>query len=149
MLENVRFVAAETSKDEVTRAGFAAELAELADSYVETRSARCTASTPGSTTSHGCCRTRGPLVRAEVDVLRRLTEDPARPYTVVLGGSKVRTSSRSSTGCSAGRPHPGRRRHGVHLPAAQGHEVGKSLLESDQLDAVRGYLSRAASRAST
>jgi len=86
----------------------------------------------------------GPLVSAEVDVLRRLTEAPERPYAVVLGGSKVSDKlgvidnllGKADTLLIGG---------GMVFTflAAQGLEVGKSLLEADQLDTCRDYLSRA------
>jgi phosphoglycerate kinase len=86
----------------------------------------------------------GGLVLTEVEVLRRLTEDPARPYVVVLGGSKVSdklgvierllgTADRILVGGGMV----------FTFLAAQGHEVGSSLLEKDQVDTVRGYLEEA------
>ena len=86
----------------------------------------------------------GALVLAEVQVLRRLTESPERPYVLVLGGAKVSdkldvidnllgTADRLLIGGGMA----------FTFLAAQGHEVGRSLLEADQLDTVRGYLERA------
>src|SRR5690606_16340521 len=87
----------------------------------------------------------GGLVEAEVTVLKRLTEEPARPYTVVLGGSKVSDKlgvidnllSKADNLLIGG---------GMVFTflKAQGHEVGKSLLEEDQLDIARGYINQAA-----
>ena len=87
----------------------------------------------------------GGLVRAEVEVLRRLTEDPERPYVVVLGGSKVSDKlavidnllGKADTLLIGG---------GMVFTflAAQGHEVGKSLLEEDQVETCKEYLQRSA-----
>src|SRR3546814_8529214 len=87
----------------------------------------------------------GTLVATEIDVLRRLTVDPERPYVVVLGGSKVsdklgvidnllETADRLLNGGGMV----------FTFLKAQGHEVGKSLREEEQLDACREYLKRAA-----
>jgi len=83
-------------------------------------------------------------VLTEVEVLRRLTQDPARPYAVVLGGSKVsdKLGVIDNLLGKADRLLIGGGMVFTFL-AAQGHEVGKSLLEADQLDTVRGYLTRA------
>jgi phosphoglycerate kinase len=146
VLENVRFSAAETSKDESVRGAFAAELAAMADVYVDdafgaVHRKHASVYDVARLLPHAA----GPLVRAEVDVLRRLTEDPVRPYTVVLGGSKVsdKLAVIDRLLGLADRILVGGGMVFTFL-AAQGHEVGKSLLESDQVDAVRGYLSRAA-----
>jgi phosphoglycerate kinase len=87
----------------------------------------------------------GGLVLTEVEVLRRLTEQPERPYAVVLGGSKVsdKLGVIDNLLGTADRLLIGGGMVFTFL-AAQGHEVGKSLLEGDQLDTVRGYLRRAA-----
>ena len=86
----------------------------------------------------------GRLVANEIDVLRRLTVDPARPYVVVLGGSKVsdKLGVIDNLLGKADRLLIGGGMVFTFL-AAQGHEVGKSLLEEDQLDICRGYLQRA------
>ncbi len=146
VLENVRFVAGETAKDDAERGAFAAELAALADAYVgdafgAVHRKHASVYDVARLLPHAA----GPLVRAEVEVLRRLTEDPQRPYTVVLGGSKVsdKLAVIDRLLAVADRIMVGGGMVFTFL-AAQGHEVGKSLLESDQLDAVRGYLSRAA-----
>ena len=89
----------------------------------------------------------GGLVVTEVEVLQRLTVDPARPYVVVLGGSKVsdKLGVIENLIGLADRILVGGGMVFTFL-AAQGHEVGSSLLETDQLDAVRGYLRTAAER---
>ena len=86
----------------------------------------------------------GQLVATEIDVLRRLTVDPERPFVVVLGGSKVsdKLGVIDNLLGKADRLLIGGGMVFTFL-AAQGHEVGKSLLEEDQVDTVRGYLQRA------
>ena len=89
----------------------------------------------------------GGLVQAEVEVLERLTESPERPYVVVLGGSKVSDKlgvidnllEKADTLLIGG---------GMVFTflAAQGHGVGSSLLESDQVDVAKGYIERAAAQ---
>ncbi|HSF35730.1 MAG TPA: phosphoglycerate kinase, partial [Nocardioides sp.] len=89
----------------------------------------------------------GGLVAAEVDVLRRLTEEPERPYVVVLGGSKV-SDKLGVIDNLLGKADKLLIGGGMVFTflAAQGHEVGKSLLEADQLDTCTRYLSEAADR---
>jgi phosphoglycerate kinase len=86
----------------------------------------------------------GGLVAAEVDVLRRLTEDPERPYVVVLGGSKV-SDKLAVIDNLLGKADKLLVGGGMVFTflAALGHEVGKSLLEEDQVDTCRTYLDRA------
>jgi phosphoglycerate kinase len=86
----------------------------------------------------------GQLVSTEIGVLRRLTEEPARPYVVVLGGSKVsdKLGVIDNLLGKADRLLIGGGMVFTFLKA-QGHEVGKSLLEDDQLDVCRAYLERA------
>ena len=86
----------------------------------------------------------GGLVLAEVDVLKKLTEDPARPYVVVLGGAKVsdKLAVIDNLLAKADKLLIGGGMVFTFLKA-QGHEVGKSLLEEDQLDTVKGYLETA------
>src|SRR3712207_3255617 len=88
----------------------------------------------------------GGLVLTEVDVLRRLTEDPDRPYVVVLGGAKVsdKLAVIANLLKTADTLVVGGGMVFTFL-AAQGYEVGRSLLETDQLETVRGYLDEAAS----
>lgn len=148
LLENLRFDARETSKDDGERGAFADELAAFADAYVSDgfgvvhRKQASVYDVP-QRLPHAA----GGLVLAEVEVLRRLTEHPARPYVVVLGGSKVSDKlgviERLLT--TADRILVGGGMVFTFL-AAQGHEVGSSLLEQDQLDRVRGYLDDAGRR---
>ena len=86
----------------------------------------------------------GGLVLAEVDVLKKLTEEPARPYVVVLGGAKVsdKLAVIDNLLAKADKLLIGGGMVFTFLKA-QGHEVGKSLLEDDQLDTVKGYLETA------
>ena len=148
VLENLRFNAGETAKDDAERRAFAEQLAAFADvvvsdgfgvvhrkqaSVYELEQLRPSAA--------------GLLIAAELEVLDRLTETPERPYTVVLGGSKVSDKlgviahllPRVDTLLVGG---------GMLFTflAAQGHKVASSLLEADQLDTVRGYLAEAAER---
>jgi phosphoglycerate kinase len=148
VLENVRFNAGETSKDEAERGAFADQLAALADAFVSdgfgvVHRKQASVYDVAQRLPHAA----GGLVLAEVEVLRRLTEEPQRPYVVLLGGSKVSDKlgvidnllSKADTLLVGG---------GMVFTflAAQGHEVGSSLLESDQLEACRGYLQQAADR---
>jgi phosphoglycerate kinase len=148
LLENVRFVAAETSKDDAERGAFAAELAAPADAYVgdafgAVHRKHASVYDVARLLPHAA----GDLVRTEVEVLRRLTENPVRPYTVVLGGSKVsdKLAVIDRLLGVADRILVGGGMVFTFL-AAQGHEVGTSLLETDQLDTVRGYLAEAEKR---
>ena len=86
----------------------------------------------------------GALVAKEIDVLRRLTVDPERPYVVVLGGSKV-SDKLGVIDNLLGKADKLLIGGGMVFTflKAQGHEVGKSLLEADQLDICRAYLERA------
>ena len=145
LLENIRFNAGETSKDEGERAAFAAQLAALADAYVSDGFGvvhRKQASV------YDIVRllpsAMGGLVAAEVEVLKRLTEDPARPYAVVLGGAKVadklavienlmKTADRLLIGGGMA----------FTFLAAEGYEVGSSLLDKDNIETCKGYLARA------
>ena len=148
MLENLRFNAGETSKDDADRRAFALQLAELGDAFVSDgfgvvhrRQASVT------DLAELLPSAAGRLVATELEVLQRLTVDPARPYTVVLGGSKVSDKlgvishliERVDTLLIGG---------GMLFTflAAQGHGVASSLLEQDQLETVRGYLAEAERR---
>ncbi len=109
-----------------------------------TASAWCTASRPPCTTSRSGCRTPwAGWWPTEIDVLRRLTEDPERPYVVVLGGSKVsdKLGVIDNLLGKADRLLIGGGMVFTFLKA-QGHEVGSSLLEEDQVDTCRSYLQR-------
>lgn len=148
VLENLRFNAGETSKDDTTRAAFAAELAALGDVLVSDGFGvvhRKQASVYDL--AQLLPSAAGLLIAAELDVLDRLTENPERPYTVVLGGSKV---SDKLGVISHLLPRVDRILIGGGMLftflRAQGHAVGSSLLEEDQLETVRGYLATAAER---
>ena len=145
VLENVRFNPGETSKDDDERGAFADQLAQLADAFVSDGFGvvhRKQASVYD--VALRLPNAMGQLVATEIDVLRRLTADPERPYVVVLGGSKVsdKLGVIDNLLGKADRLLIGGGMVFTFL-AAQGHEVGKSLLEDDQLDTVRGYLERA------
>jgi phosphoglycerate kinase len=145
MLQNVRFSPGETSKDDAERAGFADALAALGDAFVSDgfgvlHRKQASVYDVARRLPHAA----GDLVVAEVEVLERLTETPARPYAVVLGGSKVsdKLGVIDNLLGKAERLLIGGGMVFTFLKA-QGHTVGRSLLEEDQVDAVRGYLDRA------
>jgi phosphoglycerate kinase len=147
LLENVRFNAGETSKDDAERGAFADQLAALGDAFVSdgfgvVHRKQASVYDLAQRLPHAA----GGLVLTEVDVLRRLTEEPERPYVVVLGGSKVsdKLGVIDNLLGKADRLVIGGGMVFTFLKA-QGHEVGKSLLEADQLDVVRRYLSQAQS----
>jgi phosphoglycerate kinase len=144
LLENVRFNPGETSKDESERGAFADELAALGDGFVSdgfgvVHRKQASVYDVAQRLPH----TMGGLVRAEVEVLRKLTEEPQRPYVVVLGGSKVSDKlavidnllGKADTLLIGG---------GMVFTflKAQGHEVGHSLLEEDQVETCKDYLQR-------
>jgi phosphoglycerate kinase len=146
MLENVRFHAAEVSKDDVERGEFADRLAALADAFVSDGFGvvhRKQASVYDI--AMRLPSAMGGLVAREVEVLRRLTIDPERPYVVVLGGSKVsdKLGVIDNLLGTADKLLIGGGMVFTFLKA-QGYEVGRSLLESDQVEICRGYLARAA-----
>jgi phosphoglycerate kinase len=146
VLENVRFNAGETSKDDAERGAFADQLAALADVFVSDGFGvvhRKQASVYD--VAERLPSAMGGLVAAEIDVLRRLTESPARPYVVVLGGSKV-SDKLGVIDNLLGKADKLLIGGGMVFTflKAQGHEVGTSLLEDDQLDTCREYLQRAA-----
>jgi phosphoglycerate kinase len=141
-LENLRFHPGETSKDDAERGAFAEQLAALADGFVSdgfgvVHRKQASVYDVAKLLPHAA----GGLVLAEVEVLRRLTETPERPYVVVLGGSKVsdKLGVIENLLGTADRLLIGGGMVFTFLKA-QGHEVGKSLLEEDQLDTVRGYI---------
>jgi phosphoglycerate kinase len=145
VLENVRFNAGETSKDDEVRASFAGQLANLADAFVSDGFGvvhRKQASVYD--VALRLPSAMGGLVAAEIDVLRRLTVDPARPYVVALGGSKV-SDKLGVIDNLLGKADKLLIGGGMVFTflKAQGHEVGKSLLEEDQLETCRSYLERA------
>ncbi len=148
LLENVRFEPAETAKDDAARAEFAGKLAALGDLYVgdgfgAVHRKHASVYDLPRLLPHAA----GDLVRDEVAVLERLTRDPARPFVVVLGGKK-----------------PSDKLGVIHnllgladrilvcggmaytFLAAQGYEVGNSVLEADKIDEVKAVLAEAASR---
>ena len=135
LLENLRFEAAETSKDDAQRGAFADGLAAHADLYVgdgfgAVHRKHASVYDVPARLPHAA----GRLVEAEVAVLRRLTESAARPYVVVLGGAKV---SDKLGVIEAMLPRVDRLLIGGGMCftflKAQGHEVGGSLLEADQV----------------
>jgi phosphoglycerate kinase len=141
----VRYDPREESKDEAQRGELADELAALADVFVSDGFGvvhRKQASVYD--VALRLPSAMGGLVSKEIDVLRRLTVDPERPYVVVLGGSKVsdKLGVIDNLLGKADRLLIGGGMVFTFLKA-QGHEVGKSLLEDDQLDTVRSYLQRA------
>jgi phosphoglycerate kinase len=145
LLENLRFEAGETSKDDAERGAFADRLAALAELYVgdgfgAVHRKHASVYDVPQRLPHAA----GGLIAAEVAVLKRLTEDVERPYAVVLGGSKVsdKLGVIDNLLGKADRILIGGGMVFTFLKA-QGHEVGKSLLEEDQLDTVRDYLRRA------
>jgi phosphoglycerate kinase len=148
LLENVRFNAGETSKDDDLRGAFADQLVNLAgpsgcfvsDGFGVVHRKQASVYDVALRLPSAM----GGLVAREIDVLRRLTVDPARPYVVVLGGSKVsdKLGVIDHLLGKADRLLIGGGMVFTFL-AAQGHEVGKSLLEAYQLDICRDYLERA------
>ena len=148
VVENLRFEAGETSKDDAERGAFADELAALADVYVSdgfgaVHRRHASVVDVAARLPHAA----GGLVVAEVEVLEQLTQEPRRPYVVVLGGSKV-SDKLGVIDALLGTADTIAIGGGMVFTffAAQGHEVGASLLEADQLDAVRGYLASAKER---
>src|SRR5829696_7648109 len=148
LVENVRFEAAETSKDDAERGELADRLAALADVYVDdafgaVHRKHASVFDVAERLPHYA----GRLVARELDVLTRLTQDPERPYVVVLGGSKV---SDKLAVIEALLPKVDRLLVGGGMCftflAAQGHGVGNSLLEADQVDTCRRLLAEAGDR---
>ncbi|GGR67919.1 phosphoglycerate kinase [Nocardioides luteus] len=145
LLENVRFNAGETSKEDIERANFANELAALADAFVSDGFGvvhRKQASVYD--VAKLLPSAEGDLVSTEIDVLKRLTETPERPYVVVLGGSKV-SDKLGVIDNLLGKAEKLLIGGGMVFTflKAQGYEVGESLLEEDQILTVLGYLERA------
>ena len=148
VLENVRFDARETSKVDAEREEFARDLAALTGengAYVDDafgavhRKHASVYDIASLLPSY-----LGELVRAEVEVLKRLTQGAERPYVVVLGGSKVsdKLAVIDNLIGKADRLLVGGGMLFTFL-AAQGHQVGSSLLEADQIPVVQAYLERA------
>jgi phosphoglycerate kinase len=146
LLENIRFSPAETSKDESERRTFADYLASLADFYVgdgfgAVHRKHASVYDLPKILPHA----PGLLVSAEVDVLKKLTVDPVRPYGVVLGGAKVSDKigvisnllNKVDVMAIGG---------GMVFTflAAQGHQIGKSLVEEDLIPTVKELIEKAA-----
>src|SRR6478736_3103542 len=145
MLENVRFDARETSKVDGEREALAAELASLADAFVSDGFGvvhRKQASVYDI--AKVLPAAAGTLVQKEVESLSKAVTDPDRPYVVVLGGSKVsdKLGVIANLLTKADRLHIGGGMVFTFL-AAKGYGVGKSLLEEDQIETVKGYLATA------
>jgi phosphoglycerate kinase len=145
LLENLRFNAGETSKSDEDRAAFARRLAAFGDAFVSDGFGvvhRKQASV--YELARALPSAAGLLIAAELDVLDRLTENPAKPYAVVLGGSKV-SDKLGVIGHLLPRVDSLLIGGGMLFTflAALGHRVGASLLESDQIETVRGYLDEA------
>ena len=145
LLENVRFDAPETSKDDAERGAFADELAALADAYVSdgfgvVHRKQASVYDVAQRLPHAA----GKLVFKEIDSLSRATENPERPYVVILGGSKVsdKLGVIANLLGKADRLLIGGGMVFTFL-AAKGYGVGKSLLEEDQIETVKGYLAEA------
>jgi phosphoglycerate kinase len=148
LLENIRFSASETSKEESERASFAAELAALADVYVgdgfgAVHRKHASVFDLPKLLPHAA----GTLVAAEVEVLKKLTTEPARPYGVVLGGAKV-SDKLGVISNLLGKVDVMAIGGGMVFTflAAQGHEIGKSLVEAEMLDTVRGLIQEASDK---
>ena len=148
LLENIRFSPAETSKEESERANFAAELAELADVYVgdgfgAVHRKHASVFDLPKLLPHAA----GTLVAAEVEVLKKLTTEPARPYGVVLGGAKV-SDKLGVISNLLGKVDVMAIGGGMVFTflAAQGHEIGKSLVEAEMLDTVRDLIKEASDK---
>ena len=145
LLENIRYVAAETSKDETERSEFAKKLAKLADLYVGDgfgavhRKHASVFDLPKLLPNAA-----GKLIAAEVEVLKKLTINPERPYGVVLGGAKVSDKlavienllSKVNVIAIGG---------GMVFTflKAQGFEIGKSLVEDEMIETVKGLIDTA------
>ncbi|HCQ18441.1 MAG TPA: phosphoglycerate kinase [Dermacoccus sp.] len=145
LLENLRFNAGETSKDEAERKQFAEQLASLADVFVSDGFGvvhRKQASVYD--VAQLLPSAMGGLVKTEVEVLKQLTENPKRPYALVLGGAKVadKLAVIENLMQTADRLLIGGGMVFTFL-AAEGHEVGKSLLDTEQIETVKGYIAKA------
>ena len=145
LLENVRYEAAETSKDDGERLAMAKKLASYADVYVgDGFGAVHRKHASVYETALELPHAAGKLIAAEVDVLRRLTESPERPYGVVLGGAKVSDKIGVITNLldKVNMLAIGGGMVFTFL-AAQGKEIGTSLVEADSIPLVKDLLSRA------
>ena len=145
LLENIRFSAAETSKEESERAAFAVELAKLADFYVgdgfgAVHRKHASVFDLPKLLPHAA----GTLVAAEVQVLKKLTQNPERPYGVVLGGAKV-SDKLGVIENLLGKVDVLAIGGGMVFTflKAQGKEIGTSLVEAEMLDVVKGLIATA------
>lgn len=145
LLENIRFSAAETSKEESERSAFAAELAQLADVYVgdgfgAVHRKHASVFDLPKLLPHAA----GTLVSAEVEVLKKLTQNPERPYGVVLGGAKV-SDKLGVIENLLGKVDVLAIGGGMVFTflKAQGKEIGTSLVEAEMLDVVKGLIATA------
>jgi len=145
LLENIRFASAETSKDESERLALATELSKLADIYVgdgfgAVHRKHASVFDLPKLLPHAA----GTLVSAEVEVLKKLTVDPVRPYGVVLGGSKV-SDKIGVIANLLGKVDVMAIGGGMLFTflAAQGKEIGTSLVELDLIDTVKGLIKQA------
>ncbi|MFJ9609698.1 phosphoglycerate kinase [Kitasatospora sp. NPDC101176] len=148
LLENLRFNAGETSKDDAERGAFAEQLAALADLYVgdgfgAVHRKHASVFDLPALLPHAA----GDLIATEVGVLKKLTDEVARPYVVVLGGAKVsdKLGVIDNLLKKADRILIGGGMAYTFL-AAKGHEVGISLLQKDQIPTVLEYLAEAEKR---
>lgn len=148
LLENIRYEADETSKDEIERARLATKLASYADLYVgdgfgAVHRKHASVYETAKLLPHAA----GALIAAEVEILKKLTESPSRPYGVILGGAKVSDKIGVITNLL----------EKVDLLAigggmvftflaAQGKEIGTSLVEEDSIDTVKSIIKRAHER---
>ena len=146
LLENIRFDTAETSKEEAERAAFATELAKLADVYVgdgfgAVHRKHASVFDLPKLMPHAA----GKLVAAEVEVLKKLTINPERPYGVVLGGAKV-SDKLGVIENLLGKVDVLAIGGGMVFTflKAQGKEIGTSLVEAEMIDVVKGLISKAA-----
>ncbi len=148
LLENLRFEPGETAKDDAQRGEFADRLAGLADCYVgDAFGAVHRRHASVYDVPRRLPHAAGRLVQAEVAVLGQLTGDPDRPYVVVLGGSKV-SDKLGVIDALLGQVDRLLVGGGMCFTflRAQGLGVGSSLLETDQLEAVRAFLRTARDR---
>ncbi|MEU2896786.1 phosphoglycerate kinase [Streptomyces sp. NPDC001273] len=145
VIENLRFNAGETSKDDAERGAFADRLAALADAYVGDgfgavhRRHASVFDLPARLPHYA-----GHLIATEVGVLKKLTDDVKRPYVVALGGAKV-SDKLAVIDQLLGRADRILIGGGMAYTflKAQGHEIGTSLLQEDQIPVVQEYLERA------
>lgn len=148
LLENIRFDARESSKDAAEREALAAELAELADVYVSDGFGVVHRNQASVTdVARKLPNAAGRLVHKEASVFGGIMAEPARPFVVVLGGSKV-SDKLGVIGNLIGRVDRLLIGGGMAYTflAAAGYGVGTSLLEADQIDTVRGFVAQAAER---